>query len=153
VSKIARLTKVVKPEDQVKVMEIVSDRVIGIKSNLWATCMLREGNQHRAKCAEDGIPQRRNAEPKFCLGCIHSDISGMNYEGILISIKDDVAACRNAELPTFFKTENAKTVQLALLRIKELKQNSGETKYDRYIAHLEESLEMAAWESVKLSSQ
>lgn len=144
VSKIARLTKVVKPEDQVKVMELVSDRVIGIKSNLWATCMLREGNQHRAKCAEDGIPQRRNAEPKFCLGCIHSDISGMNFEGILVSIKDDVDACRNAELPTLFKTENAKTVQLALKRIEELKKNSGEKKYDKYIAHLEESLEMAA---------
>ena len=153
VSKTARLTKVVKPEDQAKVMEIVSDRVIGIKSNLWATCMLREGNQHRAKCAEDGIPQRRNAEPKFCLGCIHSDISEMNYEGILVSIKDDVAVCRNAELPTFFKTENAKTVRLALQRIKELKKNSGKTKYDRYIAHLEESLEMAAWDPVTLSSQ
>jgi hypothetical protein len=36
VSKTARLTKVVKPEDQVKVMEIISDRVISIKSNLWA---------------------------------------------------------------------------------------------------------------------
>lgn len=153
VSKAARMTKVVKPEDQVKVMEIISDRVIGIKSNLWATCMLREGNQHRAKCAEDGIPQRRNAEPKFCLGCIHSDISGMNYEGIVLSIKDDVATCRNAELPTFFKTENAKTVQLALQRIMELKKNSGKTKYDRYIAYLEESLEIASLETVQWSSQ
>jgi hypothetical protein len=151
VAKVARKTKVIKPEDQVKVIEKVSDRVISIKSNLWATCMLREGNQHRAKCAEDGIPQRRNAEPKFCLGCMHSDISEMNYEGIVLSIKDDVAACRNADLPTFIKTENAKTVQLALKRIKELKRNSGKTKYDKYIAHLEESLEMALWEPLKCS--
>lgn len=151
VAKVARKTKVFKPEDQVKVMEKVSDRVISIKSNLWVTCMLREGNQHRAKCAEDGIPQRRNAEPKFCLGCMHSDISEMNYEGIVLSIKDDVAACRNTELPTFIKTENAKTVQLALKRIKELKRNSGKTKYDKYIAHLEESLEMALWEPLKWS--
>lgn len=153
VSKTARMTKVVKPEDQVKVMEMISDRVISIKANLWATCMLREGSQHRAKCAEDGIPQRRNAEPKFCLGCIHSDISGMNYEGIVLSIKDDVVTCRNAELPAFLKTENAKTVQLALDRIKDLKKNSGKTNYDRYIAHLEESLEMASWEAVQWSSQ
>jgi hypothetical protein len=151
VSRAARMTKVFKPEDQIKVMEKVSDRVISIKSNLWATCMIREGNQHRAKCAEDGITQRRNAEPKFCLGCMHSDISGMNYEGIVLSIKDDVAACRNAELPTFIKAENAKTVQLALKRIKELKRNSGKTKYDKYIAHLEESLEMALWEPLKWS--
>lgn len=152
VTKAAKMTKVIKPENQIQLTEKLSDRVISIKSNLWVTCMLRQGSQHKAKCAEDGIPQRRNAEPKFCLGCMHSDISEMNYEGIVLSIKDDVSTCRNPELPVYFKAESARTVKLALSRIRELKRNSGKEKYDKYIAHLEESLDMASWEPLKWSN-
>ncbi len=149
VSKTARMTKVIKPEEQAKLIEKISDRVIGMMANPWATCMLRSASQHRAKCAEEGIPQRRNADPKFCLGCIHSDISEMNYQGIVISIKDDVSVCRNIELPLFIKSEHAITVKNGLSRVKELKRNSGTTKYDKYINHLEESLEMASMEPLK----
>jgi hypothetical protein len=151
IGKVVGMTKVFKPEDQLALMDKVSGQIISIKSNLWATCILRDRQKHLAKCATDGVPQRRNADPKFCLGCIHADITEMNYEGIVLSIKDDVAACRNTELPGFFKADSEKTVQLALKRIKELKKNSGKTKYDKYIAHLEESLEMALWEPLKWS--
>jgi hypothetical protein len=153
VKKIARKTKVISPEEQAKIQVKITDRVVGINPNPTSTCLLRVDNQSRAKCAVDGIPQRRNAEPKFCFGCMHSDITDMNYEGIIISIKNDVTACRNPDLPYVFKSDQVEVVKLALARVKELKRNSGKPKYDKYIAHLEESIDMAFVESLKWSSK
>jgi hypothetical protein len=137
------LIKVVTPKEREQLVEKISDKVTGVKANRWATCMLRSGNQHRAKCAEDGIPQRRNASPEFCLGCMHADISEMNFKGIIISIKDDVMACRNDNLPQFIKEPHAKILKLALARVKELRKNNGKTVFDKYIDYLEESFSMA----------
>ncbi|MBO1927372.1 hypothetical protein J3998_07245 [Thiomicrorhabdus sp. 6S2-11] len=120
-----------------------SKRVLAMKSNPWATCFLRDGTQQTAKCSINGEPQRQNASPKLCLGCINADITEGNFNGIVIYIKDDIDACRNPELPWFIKEPCYHTVRLALKRIEELKRNSGKASYDKFIAHLQDTVLMA----------
>ena len=120
-----------------------SKRVLAMKSNPWATCFLRDGTQKTAKCSINGEPQRQNASPKLCLGCINADITEGNFNGIVVYIKEDIAACRNPELPWFIKEPCYHTVLLALKRIEELKRNSGKATYDKFIAHLQDTLLMA----------
>lgn len=143
VSKAAKLTKVVSPEEQERLAKKISSNVISMKVNSWSTCMLRLGNQQSAKCAENGVPQRRNASPEFCLGCMHSDISEMNYAGIVLSVKDDVMACRNENLPNFMKSMHLRVVKVALARVRSLRKNSGKETYDKYIEYLEQTIEIA----------
>jgi hypothetical protein len=143
VAKAARMTKVVTTKEREQLVDKIDIKVIGVKTTRWATCMLRSSNQHRAKCSVDGIPQRRNAAPEFCLSCMHADISEMNFKGIVLSIKDDVMACRNDNLPEFIKAQHIKVLKVALVRVRELKENSGKTDFDKYIDHLQESIDMA----------
>ncbi len=149
VARATRLTKVVTPEEREKLVEKINANVISIEVNGWSSCILRMQNQHKAKCSEDGVPQRRNAAPEFCLGCMHADISEMNYTGIVISIKDDVLACRSESLPLFVKEPHVKVLKLALSRLKDLRKNSGSSIYDKYIDYLEESIVMAAESTVR----
>jgi len=54
-----------------------------------------------------------------------------------------VAACRNPELPWFIKEQHYHTVILALKRVEELRQNSNNPTYDKFILHLKETLLIA----------
>lgn len=126
-----------------KLAQAAVKRVLAIKSNPWASCLLRDGTQQNAKCSVNGEPQRQNAQPKLCLGCLNADIAEGNYNGIVIYTKQDVAACRNPELPWFIKEPHYHTVKLALKRVEELRHNSKNPKYDKFIAHLKETLLIA----------
>lgn len=126
-----------------KLAQAAVKRVLAIKSNPWASCLLRDGTQQNAKCAVNGEPQRQNAQPRLCLGCLNADIAEGNYNGIVIYTKQDVAACRNPELPWFIKEPHYHTVKLALKRVEELRRNSNNPKYDKFIAHLKETLLIA----------
>lgn len=126
-----------------KLAQAAVKRVLAIKSNPWASCLLRDGTQQNAKCTVNGEPQRQNAQPRLCLGCLNADIAEGNYIGIVIYIKQDVAACRNPELPWFIKEPHYHTVKLALKRVEELRHNSNNPKYDEFIAHLIETLLIA----------
>lgn len=118
-------------------------RVLAIKSNPWASCLLRDGTQQNAKCSVNGEPQRQNAQPRLCLGCLNADIAEGNYNGIVVYIRQDVAACRNPELPWFIKEPHYHTVTLGLKRVEELRHNSNNPEYDKFIAHLKETLLIA----------
>jgi hypothetical protein len=142
-SKAVGITKVQSHEDYKALAENVSQRVVDIKSNPWADCLLREGTNKTAKCSIDGIPQRQNASPKLCLGCINGNIAEGNFNGILVYTQQDVKACRNPKLPWFIKEPHVHTVNSALKRVKELRENSGKSKYDPFIKLLEETLKMA----------
>lgn len=130
-------------ERREKLAQASVKRVLAIKSNPWASCLLRDGTQQSAKCTVNGEPQRQNAQPRLCLGCLNADIAEGNYNGIVIYTKQDVAACRNPELPWFIKEPHYHTVKLALKRVEELRYNSNNPKYDKFIAHLKETLLIA----------
>ncbi|GAC19543.1 hypothetical protein [Paraglaciecola arctica] len=138
VSKAVNLTKVVTNEEYVVIAnKIAKERVIDIKSNAWATCILRAGTESHAKCSVDGIPQRHNASPKLCLGCINADIINSNFAGIVIYTQNDVEVCKNPNLPLSIKEFHVATLRKALLRIAELKVNEKSSSYDDFITHLE----------------
>lgn len=143
-SKAVGITHVYSDEERKeKLAQATVKRVLAIKSNPWASCLLRDGTQQNAKCSVNGEPQRQNAGPRLCLGCLNADIAAGNYNGIVIYTKQDVAACRNPELPWFIKEPNYHTVTLALKRVEELRSKSNNTKYDKFIAHLKETLLIA----------
>jgi hypothetical protein len=142
-SKALAITKIQSHEEYESLVKNVSQRVVDIKSNPWADCFLREGTYKTAKCSIDGIPQRHNASPKLCLGCINGNIAEGNFNGIVVYTRQDVKACRNPKLPWFIKEPHVHIVNSALKRVKELKENSGKSQYDPFIKHLEETLKMA----------
>lgn len=143
-SKAVGITHVYSDEElKEKLAQAAVKRVLAIKSNPWASCLLRDGTQQNAKCSVNGEPQRQNAQPRLCLGCLNADIAEGNYNGIVIYTKQDVAACRNPELPWFIKEQHYHTVKLALKRVEELRRNSNNPKYDKFIAHLKETLLIA----------
>ncbi|MFT7292870.1 MAG: hypothetical protein ACI87Q_000716 [Pseudohongiellaceae bacterium] len=139
-----RSTKVVSLEEIENLARIIShDRIVDIKPNAWVTCLLRVGTERIAKCSEDGVPQRQNAEPKLCLGCVNADISEGNFNGIVVYIKPDIDACRNPSLPGFVKELHIPVVKLALKRIRELGANGGHSRYEAFISHLADTLKIA----------
>lgn len=143
-SKAVAITHVYSDEERKeKLVQAAVKRVLAIKSNPWASCLLRDGTQQNAKCSVNGEPQRQNAQPRLCLGCLNADIAEGNYIGIVVYIKQDVAACRNPELPWFIKEPHYHTVVFALKRIEELRQNSNNPTYDKFIPHLKETLLIA----------
>lgn len=140
-SKAVAITHVYSDEEQKeKLAQAAVKRVLAIKSNPWASCLLRDGTQQNAKCSVNGEPQRQNAQPRLCLGCLNADIAEGNYNGIVIYTMQDVAACRNPELPWFIKEPHYHTVILALKRVEDLRHNSNNPKYNTFIAHLKETL-------------
>lgn len=143
-SKAVNLTKVLSQEEyEVLAEKISEERIFDAKSNAWGTCLLRKGSEDHAKCSDDGIPQRHNAQPKLCLPCSNINIAKGNYNGIVVYINQDVKACRNPNLPYFIKEMHLKIVRDALKRVRELKENTKQTKYDSYISHLVETILMA----------
>lgn len=143
-SKVVKATKIISNEEYIKVAKTISDeRIIDIQGNAWATCLLRVGTSQSAKCSIAGIPQRRNASPKFCLSCVNGNVSEGNFNGIVVYTRPEVEACRNPELPFFIKSHCVDVLKPALAQVKKLRKNSGNIKYDNFIAHLEESIEMA----------
>lgn len=144
ISKAVKLTKVVSHEKYLEVANKIStNRIISMKSNPWSSCFLRVGSETVAKCAENGVPQRRNASPKLCLGCTNANIAEGNYRGIVAYIRYDIDACRNPKLPVFIKAPHLQTVKLALKRINELRKNSGSAQYNKFIAYLNETILIA----------
>lgn len=144
ISKAVHITQILSQgEFEEKVRQIAEQRIVDMKTNAWATCMLRIGTYNSAKCSVNGEPQRYNAAPKFCLGCTNANISEGNFNGIVVYTKGDVDACRQNKLPYFVKIEPLKTVRLALKRIRELNEKSTKNKYIKFINYLEESIEMA----------
>lgn len=150
VSKAVNLTKVVTHDDYARIArKIAKERVVDIKVNAWSTCLLRAGTENHAKCSIDGIPQRQNASPKLCLGCVNADINDSNYVGIVIYTKSDVEACQNPNLPMSIKKFHAATLRKALARVRELATNEKCNSYDGFIAHLEGVISMVDMEGLK----
>jgi len=144
ISKTISITKVYSSQEYEKLVSSIADkRIIDIKANPWVTCLLRANTQHNAKCSIDGEPQRQNATPGFCLGCINGDIESGNFDGIVVYTRYDIEACRSPNLPFSFKQPHLETVNLALKRIKELNKNSTDPRYNKFINYLVETIDIA----------
>jgi hypothetical protein len=94
--------------------------ILDIKASPWGYCILRKRGQSVAKCAEQGVPQRQNASPEFCLGCTNNLTQAGNVEGILLGIANDLNVLRNKNVPASFQRSSFTTVQNAYKQLRKL---------------------------------
>lgn len=119
--RIFKNTIVTSLDDIINIVEKFSDfEIKDIKSSPWGYCILKYRNQHRAKCAVDGIPQRHNASPKLCLGCNNNLNNFENVFGILLYISNDLNVISEKNIPKSFYEESYKTVKNALKQLIDL---------------------------------
>tara|TARA_R110001592_G_scaffold362873_1_gene678632 strand:- start:11428 stop:14199 length:2772 start_codon:yes stop_codon:yes gene_type:complete len=139
--RLGKATKVISLDELHEVAEqFAATEVIDLKANSWCNCILRRTTEKQAKCAVDGIPQRQNADPSLCLGCINGDIEEGHVVGIMIQVENDVKILKNLELPQSFKNKSKSTVINARKQFLTLKRNSGSNKYDDHIKYFDDAL-------------
>jgi hypothetical protein len=140
INKVLHNTEIISNEDFIALSQKIADeRIEDIKSNAWGTCILRKGTHSNAKCSIDGVPQRFNAEPKLCLGCINADIGAGNFEGIVVYTQDDVEACRS-DMPFFMKKGSLDTIRIALKRVRKLNGINKTPRYEKFIQLLDTTI-------------
>lgn len=96
------------------------EEIQDIKANPWGFCILLKRNQQRAKCAYEGVPQRHNACPGLCLGCVNNLTQEGNIPGILLGIANDVKLLQTPRVPRAWREPAIRTVKNALSHLKRL---------------------------------
>lgn len=116
-----RQTKVMTEQEQIRLADYLATfEIEDIKANPWGYCLLKRRTKQKAKCSEQGRPQRHNAAPELCLGCTHNLMQNENIEWVLFHIYKDVAALKNPLVPEVFKMTSFKVVKNASLHIRSL---------------------------------
>lgn len=128
-------TKAVDLDQMAAIEEYSQVEIEDIKANPWGYCILRRRNQHLTKCAEEGAPQRHNASPALCLGCINNLTQGGNVEGIFLGISNDLKVLQSLDVPKGFFDASFNTVSAALKQLKNL--NAGSDILDELEVALE----------------
>lgn len=121
VHKAKQLTKAVTPSEIRLLKENIMGRIISIKPSHFATCVPREGSEHRAKCAEFGDINPQNARPEFCLNCTHAIITTGNLKGIWLTIQPFVIEALNKDVMGFMVEQHLPILRSGYKRIKEFK--------------------------------
>lgn len=141
IRRLGKSTKVISIDQMTEVADqYTATEVIDLKANSWCNCILRRTTEKQAKCAVDGEPQRQNADPSLCLGCINGDIEEGHVVGIMIQVENDVKILKNKELPELFKHKSKSTVINARKQFLQLKRNSRSNKYDAHIQYFDDAL-------------
>jgi hypothetical protein len=139
--RLCKATKVLPVEQLPEVAEqFAATEIIDLKANSWSNCILRRTTEKQAKCVIEGEPQRQNADPSLCLGCINGDIEDGHVIGIMFQVENDVKILKNLELPQFFKSKSKSTILKAKNQLLQLKRNSGSSKYNNHIQYLDDAL-------------
>ncbi|AIY66107.1 hypothetical protein [Pseudoalteromonas piratica] len=106
---------------EVELNQFIESEFVSIKANPWGFCLLKRRNQAKAKCAENGIPRREKAAPKYCLGCSNNLTQHTNIDYIYFTIMKDVALLNDCEsIPKAFLKESFDLVYNAFKHIRSL---------------------------------
>lgn len=112
-------TVLLAPQEQQQFIEkIALVEISDIKANPWGYCLLKRRTAARARCAQSGEPQRHNASPDLCLGCMHNLMQSKNVEWILSHIQTHVDSVNNPMVPTFFKESSYALIKNAVKHIR-----------------------------------
>lgn len=116
-----RKTAVLSPEEQIEfATRLTATEIEDVKANPWGYCLLKRRTRSKANCAEMGEPQRHNASPDLCLGCIHNLMQSVNVEWVLLHLQSHVAALQNNIVPPVFKASSYELVKNATRHIRTL---------------------------------
>jgi hypothetical protein len=100
--------------------EFSENEIIDIAGKPWGFCFLRRRAIGKAKCNDNGIPERGNALTALCLGCSNNLTNKGNVEGILLAIANDMNILRTPSVPQSFSRESYSTVKQAHKQLKDL---------------------------------
>lgn len=139
--RMSKATKVL-PIDELHEMvdEFAATEVIDLKANSWNDCILRRTTVKQAKCTIDGEPQRQNADPSLCIGCINESFEERHVLGMMLHTESHVKVLKTLGLPQIFKSKSKSTVINARKQLLDLKRNSGSNQYDDHIKYFEDAL-------------
>lgn len=102
--RLMRKTKVMAPEEQEEFARYLSSvEIVDIKASPWGYCLLKRRTMAKAQCAESRQPQRHNASPDLCLGCVHNFMQSSNVEWMLLHAQTHIEALRSERTPAIFK--------------------------------------------------
>ncbi len=114
-------TKILTPEEQKELAaKLATKEIENLKSNPWGYCLLMRRSRHMAKCAQGGEPQRHNASPELCLGCIHNLMQSNNVEWMIFHVSAHVDALNNPIVPSIFKKSSYELVRNTARHIRKL---------------------------------
>ncbi|GAC19020.1 hypothetical protein [Paraglaciecola arctica] len=141
--RILKQTKVVTSEQYGHALrEFAHLEIEDIKANPWGFCMLKSRNKHRAKCAEEGIPQRDKAGVEFCIGCTNHLVEQEHVAFIIINIANHVTALKQP-MPLIFKAESQRIVKETIKTLRQLDKNNKAKRNERYIEDMQSALNIS----------
>lgn len=141
--RVFKQTKVVSPEQYGRVlMEFANLELADIKANPWGFCILKSRNKHRAKCAEDGLPQRDKAGIEFCIGCTNHLVEQEHVVFIILNVANHVTALRQP-MPPAFKVESQRVVKETIRMLKHLDKNNKINRNERYIKDMQSAIDIS----------
>ncbi|AQT61473.1 hypothetical protein [Cellvibrio sp. PSBB023] len=124
--RLSKSTLVMTPEEKIQFAEkIATVEILDIKANPWGYCLLKRRTQSKAKCAVSAVPQRHNASPDLCLGCIHNLMQSEHIDWLLLHIASHVETLKNPIVPPIFKSASYELVNLAAKHITTLDPHHG----------------------------
>lgn len=140
ITKACSKTNVFSDEDLEKLNNAIATTIVSVKSNPFITCVPRVGTMRIAKCSEHGELRRHLASPSICLGCVNSDFTPDNVDGLLSFIKYDVEVCVNEHLPAEYKEPHVQTLRNAVKVLSDLSRNMQTMKYNKIIMYLDSAI-------------
>jgi hypothetical protein len=141
--RVFKQTKVVSPEEYGQgLSEFANLEIADIKASPWGFCILKSRNKHRAKCSEEGVPQRDKAGVEFCIGCTNHLLEQEHVAFIIINIANHVTALKQP-MPLIFKTESQRIVKETIKTLRQLDKNNKAKSNQRYIEDMQSALNIS----------
>ncbi len=115
--KVRRIFKqtVAAPPDQLHGVaeKFSASQVSDFTATPWGYCMFMSRNQHLAKCAEHGQPQRMRASPRLCMSCGNFLIQNSNVDYVVLHLAKDLEILKRGSVPAVYRKSSYKTVRAA----------------------------------------
>ena len=138
--KVKSLTKAVTQNELLELRERITEGIISIQPSYFATCVPRDGAEHRAKCAELGEVNPQNAKPEFCLNCTHAIITEVNLRGIWVTVQPIVKEALDDNVIGFMVEHHLPTLRSAYKRITELKTVKNEESVFKMLQYIKKAI-------------
>lgn len=138
---LAKSTDILNAEDLDQgIEEFAEQEMLDIKSNSWGYCILQVKAMHKAKCAVNGVPQRHNASPSFCVGCDNNLIEDGHLVGLMLSIENDLEIIASPDTPKYFKEPSLYVVVKVKKELESMFSETKDEEIAEYITYLESAL-------------
>lgn len=102
--------------------ELVENEILDITANPWGYCLLKRRTMSKAKCAVDGVPNRKNASPQLCIGCPNNLMASENLDWMLLHVQAHAVTLRHPDVPMMLRRASFDLIKKATARVKEIEE-------------------------------